>query len=529
MVAIRNGIPRVVLTFASVLLACMAWGAEGERGLQRAAVTTDASRKVALVIGNAAYGRDALANPVIDAKSMAAALKALGFDVVTITDAGRTQMVRALEEFRRRLTGSGVGLFYFAGHGVQMEGRNYLLPVDVDMGSEDQVKYNTIRLDDVMDTLEGGAPAVKIVILDACRNNPFERGRGGSGGLAAVANAPQGTLIAFATSPGRVALDGRPGDNGLYTRHLLDALSAPGLSIVEVFMATRAAVMRASNGRQLPWETTSLVGAPLVLKPGAPAGGAGPVVARAETAVASAVRGFERKGRPQSLAPGARFRDCERCPEMVVVPGGLFEMGSPPGERDRRANEGPQRKVTIARPFAVGRFEVTFEEWEACLLDGGCDRWPADQGWGRGKRPVIDVSWEDAIRYVAWLSKRSGHAYRLLSEAEWEYVARAGSAPAAGERTLPVTDSSLRPNQLGLAGVLGNVWEWVADCSNPDYGGADAPSDGRARETGNCALRGLRGGSFLTAPRGLRPAARSFYPAGRRDINIGLRVASAIE
>ncbi len=532
----RKSTVKSFVAWAAALLVCgalaadAAWAAQAARGVQRAVVKTDSARKVALVIGNAAYRKEPLANPVMDAKSISTALTGLGFEVVTLTDVGRTQMVRALEEFKKRLAGSAVGLFYFAGHGIQMEGRNYLLPVDVDMGSEDQVKYNTIRLDDVMETLEDGAPAVKIVILDACRNNPFERGRGGGGGLAAVSNAPQGTLIAFATSPGRVALDGKPGDNGLYTKHLLGALKSPGLNIVEVFMATRAAVMQASNGRQLPWETTSMVGTPLVLRPGTPAGGAGVVVASADTTPVTAVRGFERKGRPERPEPGKPFRDCERCPEMVTVPAGAFEMGSPAGERDRRANEGPQRKVTIARPFAVGRFEVTFEEWEACLLDGGCDRWPGDQGWGRGKRPVIDVSWDDAGRYVAWLSKRTGHPYRLLSEAEWEYVARASTvAAAAGDRTLPVSDGSFRPNPFGVAGMLGNVWEWVADCANPGYADPDAPSDGRAWETGNCALRGLRGGSYLTAPRGLRPAARSFFPAQRRDINVGFRVATSVD
>lgn len=532
--AVRAGKVATRLVCFSVLALATNPGPAADRGLtaavvKPAVVKPDASRKVALVVGNARYRQQPLANPVVDAKSIAAALTSLGFDVAVLTDVDRTRMVRALEDFKKRLAGSGVGLFYFAGHGVQMEGRNYLLPVDVDMGSEDQVKYNTIRLDDVLDTLAAGAPAVKVVILDACRNNPFERTRGGGGGLAAVTDAPEGTLIAFATSPGKVAQDGKPGENGLYTSHLLKALQQPGLLIEEVFKVTRASVAQASSGRQLPWETTSLVGQ-LVLRPGAPASGQGTVVASAAPSPETAVRGFERRGRPERLAPGAAFRDCDRCPEMVVVPGGTFRMGSPTGEADRRANEGPQREVTIPRTFAVGRFEVTFEEWEACLLDGGCDRWPADQGWGRGRRPVMDVSWEDANRYVAWLTKRTGRPYRLLSEAEWEYVARAGTVAAqASDRTMPVSHSSFRPNQFGVSGMLGNVWEWVADCSNPGYADPDAPSDGRAWETGNCALRGLRGGSYLTAPRGLRPAARSFHPAQRRDINIGFRVATAID
>jgi formylglycine-generating enzyme required for sulfatase activity len=558
----------------AALLAAPLFAAQPSAGAERGVVFAggrsaqsaphgDPSRKVALIVGNESYSKQPLDNPVADARAMHAVLTKLGFEVITIpkvkpplTNATREQIMLALDQFKNRLTGAGVGLFYFAGHGVQMDGRNYLLPVEVDMGREDQVKYNTISLDQVLETLEAAAPTVRIVILDACRNNPFERGRGGSGGLAAVASAPAGTLIAYATSPGRVALDGRKGENGLYTSHLLKALQQPGLNIVEVFMATRAGVMSASAGRQMPWETTSMTGKLLVLQPGA-SGPAGddPRIATAPVGAVAAVRGFERRGRPEQPALGTVFRDCDRCPEMVVIPAGSFHMGSPASEAERRAHEGPQREVRISRPFAVGRFEVTFEEWEACLLDGGCDRWPNDRGWGRGKRPVIDVSWEDAQRYVAWLNKRlrdpgqkAGaeltHQYRLLSEAEWEYVARAGTTTArswgealggnnagcadcggedAKRRTTVV--GSFNPKPWKVADMLGNVWEWVADCDNGTYEGA--PIDGSAWVSrGNCALRGIRGGSWVTAARGVRSAARSFYPAQRRDINIGFRVAT---
>lgn len=520
------GLTALLLSWA--FAAGATWGAQAERSIQRVAVKTDPARKVALVIGNANYPKAPLANPANDAESFSAALRELGFEVVTLINKNRTEMVGAIENFKRRLAGSGVGLFYFAGHGVQMEGRNYLLPRDVDMGSEDQVKYNTIRLDDVLDTLAAGGPAVKIVILDACRNNPFERARGGGGGLAAVTDAPEGTLVAYATSPGRVAQDG-DGKNGLYTSHLLKAIQQPGLAIEEVFKVTRASVARESSGRQLPWETTSLTGEPLVLRPGAPAGGTGAVIAGAATGPLAKVRGFGPGQRPKELVPGIVFRDCERCPEMVVVPGGTFQMGSPASEAGRQEREGPQREVTVGR-FAVGRFEVTFSEWEACLLDrldGGCDRWPKDQKWDLGRQPVVNVSWEDASRYVVWLTKRTGHAYRLLSEAEWEYVARAGSlAPAAS--SLPASVDTLAQNKFKVAGMLGNVWEWVEDCANPSYA-SGVPTDARPWKTGDCARRGLRGGSYLTAPRGLRPAARSFFPVQRYDINIGFRVATNVD
>jgi formylglycine-generating enzyme required for sulfatase activity len=533
-----------LLAMAALLLAS-ALAVAADRAVQRVAEKLDPSRKVALVIGNGAYRTQPLANPVLDATAMAKVLKDLGFDVVSLTDADRTRSVRGLADFKRRLRGAGVGLFYFAGHGIQMDGQNYLLPADTDMQNEDQVKYNTLRLDDVLDTLAQAGTPVKIVILDACRNNPFQRTRGATGGLAAVTQSPEGTLIAYSTAPGRVAKDGNPGENGLYTRHLLEAMKEPGRPIEDVFKLTRARVAEASRGQQVPWESTSLTG-DLVLREGPrPVAAPGTVVASAEGADGGRTRGLGKPQRPASPAPGVVFRDCERCPEVVVVPPGRYRMGSPGGERGRQGNEGPAREVSIERPVAVGRFEVTFEEWEACLLDGGCDRWPDDRGWGRGKRPVIDVNWDDANRYVAWLSRKTGKAYRLLSEAEWEYAARAGTASArpwgeelaegkarcadCGKPAAPGTAAagSHGENPWKLADMLGNVWEWTADCYNPAL--SAVPADGSAATSGDCAQRSMRGGSWLTSAKGVRAATRAYFPASRRAPNIGFRVATTVD
>jgi len=523
----------MLLVLAATAAAAAAAAPGAERAVVRAVQKPDPQRRLALVIGNAAYPKQPLANPRLDAEAVASSLRGLGFEVVPLTDAGRIAMVRALEQFKQKLGGAGVGLVYFAGHGIQMDGQNYLIPVDADMENEDQIKFNTIRLDDVLDTLAQAGPPLKIVVLDACRNNPFQRTRGGSSGLAAVTQAPEGMLIAYSTAPGRVAQDGAPGENGLYTKHLLAALQEPGRSIEQVFKLTRARVAEASRGRQIPWESTSLTGE-LVLKPGP---------ARSEKQEVAAFRSLKTGSRPARLDAGAAFRDCERCPEMVVLPAGAFRMGSPEAEPGRQPNEGPAREVRLPRAFAVGRFEVTFAEWEACLLDGGCDRWPDDRGFGRGRRPVIDVSWEDATRYAAWLSKHTGRTYRLLSEAEWEYAARAGSDAARpwgaglGERQARCADcgraeaagtapaGSYPRNKWDLADMLGNVWEWTADCYNPTLAGADAA----ARDTGDCAQRMLRGGSWLTAAKGVRAAARSQYPATRRAANVGFRVATSID
>ena len=249
------------------------------------------------------------------------------------------------------------------------------------------------------------------------------------------------------------------------------------------------------------------------------------------------------------LEAGDTFRDCAECPEMVVLPSGSFSMGSPSSEEGRWDNEGPVHRVRIGYRLAVGKYEVTFAEWDACLDAGGCGHDPDDAGWGRGSRPVMRVSWEDAQEYVAWLNVRLGlsgsGAYRLLSESEWEYAARAGTRTArywgsgvgrnnancdgCGSRwdnrqTAPV--GSFGANGWGLHDMLGNVWEWTQDCWNGNYAGA--PSDGRAWGTGDCSLRDLRGGSWDFGPRYLRAANRGGYDSGNRDYDNGFRVARTL-
>ena len=249
---------------------------------------------------------------------------------------------------------------------------------------------------------------------------------------------------------------------------------------------------------------------------------------------------------------GASFRDCDVCPEMVPVPVGDFVMGSPVAEYGRHVSEGPRHQVSIGEPFAVGAHEVSFEEWDACVRGGGCNGYrPEDRGWGRGQRPVINVNWPDARAYVQWLTRESGRPYRLLSESEWEYVARAGTSAArywdAGQlgtcehanaddasvgcqdgyfrTTAPV--GSYRANALGVYDVLGNVWEWVDDCWNDDYRGA--PDAGQVWRAGDCGRRVRRGGSGFNDLTVLRAAARYGAPSGAREYYLGFRVARALD
>lgn len=264
--------------------------------------------------------------------------------------------------------------------------------------------------------------------------------------------------------------------------------------------------------------------------------------------LASASAGDTWKGKKsnimmRSLAPGKAFKDCGDCPEMVVLPKGSFEMGDLNGLGGKY--EQPVHRVTINYALAVGRFEVTFDNWAACIRDGACST-KSDGGWGRGNRPVLNANWHDAKQFTKWLSQKSGFHYRLLSEAEWEYAARAGTVTAysfgrvigwnrancrgCGSRwdnrlTAPV--GSFRPNPFGLYDMHGNVWEWTEDCQNKNYDGA--PTDGGAWIAGNCKERGLRGGSFIIPPRYLRSAARFGHSSDYRSHYYGFRVARTID
>jgi len=237
---------------------------------------------------------------------------------------------------------------------------------------------------------------------------------------------------------------------------------------------------------------------------------------------------------------GDIIRDCENCPEMVVLPGGLFTMGSPANEVGRRADEGPQREVSIA-PFALSKTEVTFAQWDACLADGGCNGYsPSDGGRGRGDRPVTNVSWQDAEAYIDWLNTRAGGLrYRLATEAEWEYAARAGgSTPYAFGARVTATQATYRvrtstavaahdANSFGLHDMHGNVAEWVEDCYAPNYD--LAPIDGAAVQSEECARRVHRGGGYVDQAAALRAAARQPALPTMRSASVGFRVARVLD
>jgi formylglycine-generating enzyme required for sulfatase activity len=297
------------------------------------------------------------------------------------------------------------------------------------------------------------------------------------------------------------------------------------------------------------------------------------LVAVAWSMPASAQSAARKASKGASHKVGQTFKECRTCPDMVVVPPGTFMMGSPANEPERRENE-PYRSVTIPRAFAIGKTEVTWDQWEACVRDTWCDGVAVDNAlktnedgtpnkafvdWGRGTRPAIGMSWFDAQTFVGWLNWKTGEddAYRLPSDAEWEYAARAGTttpypwgatldhnygnfgkeSPGLGgkaegrdvwvDQSAPV--ASFPPNAWGLHDMNGNLFEWVEDCYEADR--KNAPADGSANKQGNCANRVFRDGTFMSNPYMHRSARRGApYPATRRGRNyLGFRVAKTLE
>jgi len=528
-----------------------------------AAAPALAEKRVALVIGNSAYKHaPALANPKNDAEGVATALKRLDFEVLLGVDLEKGPMERLLRGFADKIEKADVALVFYAGHGLQVSGSNYLVPIDARLDKEQDLAFEAISLDLIQRLMEQGQ-RINIMMLDACRDNPLARNLARSMGTRSTAigrglgqtQAGIGTLIVYATQPGNVALDGE-GRNSPFTEALLAHLETRGLEIRQVLTRVRQGVIRATKGKQVPWDSSSLTGDFFFA-----AAPAGPTPA-------------------PTPAHGSVFRDCPDCPEMVVIPAGTFTMGSPASEMDRRTDEGPQRQVRV-KSFALGKHEVTRGEWSAFVREsghkplGGCFVWNEAKQSGEksdtadwrsigfaqtDRHPVVCVSWDDAKAYSAWLSRKSGKTYRLASEAEWEYAARAGTqtarpwgddseagchhangADASFKKKIPKRPATqcddghpytapvggFEANRFGLHDLIGNAWEWVEDCWNGSYDGAG--SDGWAWLSGDCTRRVMRGGSWSNHPRYLRSAGRATYVTTYRDDDVGFRLARTLD
>ena len=558
--------------------------------------------RVALVIGNGAYQHvPELENPINDAAGMAKALEGLGFDVLLGIDVDSERLRKLVQEFGGKLAEADIALFFYAGHGFQIDGRNFFVPVDADIRAETDVEFEAMDLDLVLRQMDRRAK-VKIVLLDACRNNPFETvltrsmGRSRSTaslgrGLAPVQPAG-GALIGFATDPGAVAFDG-VGRNSPFTGALLRHLTTPGLEINLLMTRVRADVFAETQEKQRPWTTSSLIGE-LYLSAPKKDRTTEDIAAWKAADITGEKSGFERylKAFPDGLfndlatqrlaaltppdqgsalgsisraersqvettttAPSAdtqdrfavvlqkpdpalnkkelasgtkRFRDCQACPEMVMMPPGVFAMGTNFGP----APEKPQMRKRVERPFALGRTEVTRRQWKLCARADACRDipGPADDV------PAAGLSYFDANDYAKWLSRYTGRPYRLPSEAEWEYAARGGrdlrhpTGPIMQPKAAnydrpdgaPLTVASYPANDFGLHDLAGNVWEWVMDCG-ARY---DARNSGVSPVTASPCIRILRGGGFRSKANQLRTSNRFFMAGDKRRDDFGLRLAA---
>jgi len=620
-----------------------------------------AEKRVALVVGNADYEQTgwALANPVRDAELVASALEGVGFDVALHLNVTEEVMEDAFAEHGARLKAAGkdaVGLIYFAGHGVQSQGRNYLVPVDANARSEQDVWRQAPRLGEALDYVKVAGNRVNFVILDACRDNPLPSAtRSAGGGLAEVKPA-KGLLIAYSTAPGMVAYDGENG-NSAFASALASTLKSDGLIAEQVFKRVADQVSIATDGLQIPFYNSGLTGADfcfgacngtpapirVVAPPPAGIGGAGGVarsgavpaaefeeavkkimivegiseaeaiarvnaryteqnermaaleangVARSsgnardsmmvDQGAADAVRRLisalglteaEARQRYDSarkngftvddiIAANTAARDvqlpkpsrhCDQCPMMATIPAGTLLIGSPEDEHRRKDDEGPQVALQVPA-FAISTHEVTFAEYDVCTENFGCPQIEDTKEFGRGDRPVVNVSFEQAEAYIAWLNRSNpAHPFRLPTEAEWEYAARAGSdgAFSTGE-TITSKDAnyngsrgyrkgdpdggfarktravgSYDANAFGLYDMHGNVAEWTEDCSNGGHEFRDP--DASARTDGNCRFRIIKGGAYMHVPDYVRIAKRDGRPKTQGYDYLGFRVAQDLE
>jgi len=613
-------------------------------------------RRIALVIGNSDSGATAPRNAINDARNMGSVLASLGFEVSVLTDGTPQQMQRALAAFHARLAGGGVGLFYFAGHGLQVGNETILVPAGIDGRSPASLLVNGIGLRGVLAAMSAPrAGKTNLVILDTCLQNPFHSTDTGKPGLLL----PEQTFIAYATAPGGFAADGI--GHGVYTRALLRALThAPERDIDGMIRGVGRAVRADTSNEQRPWAVSSLAGgfrfarypgsdvtspasaepasaeivsmrsrgimpkdsseqyeltfwdsiknsnyasdyeaylkaypngrfaalakarierlqaaasapAPGVAPPAPPAtskpqaatpqpghvvtpsqptpehqraasamvGTPSPTPAPAPAPVATTPKAPDKS--PANVPVAGESKDCAACPVMITLPAGSFTMGSNSGDISER----PPHRVTIGAPFAIGKYAVTVEQWNACVAANACPKLSSENGPDKNV-PARDLSWDDVQQYIKWLGKVTGKPYRLPTEAEWEYAARGGTATPYwwGEQMRkgntnckgcgdpwheekPENVGTFAANPYGLYDMGGNVWQWVSDCWHSSY--KDAPADGHAWDANGCDMRVIRGGSWREGADYMLVSTRFKYSESVRQSQNGFRVAKDLK
>lgn len=484
--------------------------------------------KLALVIGNAGYADSPLDNPVNDANDLTKQLSGIGFKVDTVRNGSRAAMLAAVQRHAAQLTPQALSVFYYAGHGVQLGGRNFLVPVDLHLNKAEDILTQGVSIDEVIALISKGRPRYQVLILDACRDNPF--GDSKLPGLAPL-DAPANTLIAFATAPGKTAEDGR-GKNGLYTGHLLRHLGGSDKRVEEVFKLVRVGVLEDSAGRQLPWENTALTGElGLAAFPNSMAGataGNSPVPGWVATAGDRELRSYLTQNNDAQLrqpvvarlvqlraqaairkeALALSEQPCPNCPRVTAV------------DLPADGAQGLPRQT-----LWVGTDLLTAADWQRCVAAKACAQLPdapradsAEAAWS----PAAGVSWNEAQRYLAWLNQQATKwRWRLPTQDEWQRIYRGGYFDERGKPlfetqsacryanlydqngalvhrfdwpNLPCLDGFAEaspvglflPSGHGLFDLIGNLWQWTGSCAQPE---PSAPG---------CRRQRLVGGSWAT-------------------------------
>lgn len=558
--------------------------------------------RIALVIGNNAYkNTNPLHNAVTDARTMRDVLAARNFEVLYHENVDRVAMHDAFDDFINRLTANTVGMVFYAGHGVQIKDTNYLLPVDIKVNNERDVQRDGVDLGKTLDFMGKSNTAFSLAVIDACRNNPFKipgttRSVGGSkGGLAA--QAARGLMVVYAAGVNQEAVDrlgeNDPNPNGLFTREFVQALSVPGLTVQEVVSKARLAVHAKASavGRvQMPALYDEAVGTFVFTAANVPDV---PNVPNVPDSIPTREPDPVPIPDPKPIDNGRGVviseKQPEHCvdsttadkngklalefaPELVIIPAGCSMMGNARSETTPECNQSQQHKVCV-NAFKISKYEITVKQYLACVEAKGCSlpHWQevgSEYNTTTGSNeyyknlghalmgdnhPIVGVSWRDAVAYTQWLSNQTGKTYRLPTEAEWEYAARAGTTTAywwgddasydhanhgqgvccgtlvrgkdKWEYTAPV--GSFAANPWGLYDTAGNVWEWTCSEFSQPYSGEENTN---VMET-TCKsqvdagdLLVLRGGSWHYAARWLKSASRLYYSADSRMHDTGLRV-----
>jgi formylglycine-generating enzyme required for sulfatase activity len=556
------------LLLAFVAYLCLSGSTLAERRLTALVVGVDRYDEVSLMDKHGIEYSPNLAKPSADARAVSEILeKSLGFSVRLMTDPDVDTRKSAIEaQWTEILDGAKDGdivLFYFAGHGVELKGNNYLIPRDAvyrwdDPNNVERLTSSSIEFQSMIAGLahkqNGLKDLIGIFIIDACRENPFDF-RGSNVGKLVITLGPQVSpsrqvFIMYSAGSGQEALDGgEDAAHSVYAEVLLNLLKDKDVPLSEMAQELRLRVYDIASSRfdhlQTPAYYDQLrTSRTLSGEPGKPQR-----YGMSNNLIKPPLR---------SLGHRDGLIECPYCPELVVLRSGSFKMGSNKQEAGHQDNESPPHEVFIKKKFAIGKYEVTIREWDRCVNEHGCS------GVARASptrptdslKPVVDISWYDASDYARWLSGKTGAVYRLATEAEWEYAARAekgadtryffgndagrlcqyanGADLSVG--LLPYTNrvcddgvgretsivGRYRPNAWGLHDMLGNAWEWVQDCWHESYDGA--PPDGSSWNDVNCGRRVARGGSWRSGPEALRSAARNAFPPDHHRPTLGFRV-----